>query len=126
MHSSVPVAFLTGTWPNITRNAIVNCAEMVTYDIIKEKLLDSHLFTGESGSGNRSGYHPGASGTPKRKREEQCPVQGCNEERGLGKIRALGSRASTRLSVSVTVTCLLTSISSKKKKMVCGFLTQSC
>ncbi|GAB1292389.1 Mitochondrial uncoupling protein 3 [Apodemus speciosus] len=34
-----------GTWPNITRNAIVNCAEMVTYDIIKEKLLDSHLFT---------------------------------------------------------------------------------
>ncbi|XP_055479402.1 mitochondrial uncoupling protein 3 isoform X3 [Psammomys obesus] len=33
------------TWPNITRNAIVNCAEMVTYDIIKEKLLDSRLFT---------------------------------------------------------------------------------
>ncbi|XP_016063955.1 PREDICTED: mitochondrial uncoupling protein 3 [Miniopterus natalensis] len=34
-----------GTFPNITRNAIVNCAEMVTYDIIKEKLLDHHLFT---------------------------------------------------------------------------------
>ncbi|XP_036054819.1 mitochondrial uncoupling protein 3 isoform X3 [Onychomys torridus] len=34
-----------GTWPNITRNAIVNCAEMVTYDIIKEKLLESRLFT---------------------------------------------------------------------------------
>ncbi|KAM7084410.1 putative mitochondrial transporter UCP3 [Molossus nigricans] len=34
-----------GTFPNITRNAIVNCAEMVTYDIIKEKLLDSHLLT---------------------------------------------------------------------------------
>ncbi|KAK2505604.1 hypothetical protein MC885_003371 [Smutsia gigantea] len=34
-----------GTWPNITRNAIVNCAEMVTYDIIKEKLLDYHLLT---------------------------------------------------------------------------------
>ncbi|XP_039084634.1 mitochondrial uncoupling protein 3 isoform X3 [Hyaena hyaena] len=33
------------TWPNITRNAIVNCAEMVTYDIIKEKLLDYHLLT---------------------------------------------------------------------------------
>lgn len=49
LHSSVPAAFLTGTWPNITRNAIVNCAEMVTYDVIKEKLLDSHLFTGESG-----------------------------------------------------------------------------
>ncbi|XP_036282715.1 mitochondrial uncoupling protein 3 [Pipistrellus kuhlii] len=34
-----------GTFPNITRNAIVNCAEMVTYDIIKEKLLDYHLLT---------------------------------------------------------------------------------
>ncbi|XP_004382016.1 putative mitochondrial transporter UCP3 isoform X2 [Trichechus manatus latirostris] len=34
-----------GTLPNITRNAIVNCAEMVTYDIIKEKLLDCHLLT---------------------------------------------------------------------------------
>ncbi|XP_058401608.1 putative mitochondrial transporter UCP3 isoform X3 [Diceros bicornis minor] len=33
------------TLPNITRNAIVNCGEMVTYDIIKEKLLDYHLFT---------------------------------------------------------------------------------
>lgn len=39
---------LTGTLPNITRNAIVNCAEMVTYDIIKEKLLDYHLLTGEA------------------------------------------------------------------------------
>ncbi|XP_053781725.1 putative mitochondrial transporter UCP3 [Desmodus rotundus] len=34
-----------GTLPNIMRNAIVNCAEMVTYDIIKEKLLQYHLFT---------------------------------------------------------------------------------
>lgn len=34
--------------PNVTRNAIVNCGEMVTYDIIKEKLLDYHLFTGEA------------------------------------------------------------------------------
>ncbi|XP_014931074.1 mitochondrial uncoupling protein 3 isoform X1 [Acinonyx jubatus] len=34
-----------GTLPNITRNAIINCAEMVTYDIIKEKLLDYHLLT---------------------------------------------------------------------------------
>ncbi|XP_028357247.1 putative mitochondrial transporter UCP3 isoform X4 [Physeter macrocephalus] len=33
------------TLPNITRNAIINCAEMVTYDIIKEKLLDCHLLT---------------------------------------------------------------------------------
>ncbi|XP_049569141.1 mitochondrial uncoupling protein 3 isoform X2 [Orcinus orca] len=34
-----------GTLPNITRNAIINCAEMVTYDIIKEKLLNYHLLT---------------------------------------------------------------------------------
>uniref|UniRef100_A0A8C3VKJ4 Uncoupling protein 3 n=1 Tax=Catagonus wagneri TaxID=51154 RepID=A0A8C3VKJ4_9CETA len=34
-----------GILPNITRNAIVNCAEMVTYDIIKEKVLDYHLLT---------------------------------------------------------------------------------
>uniref|UniRef100_A0A8C7BZ51 Uncoupling protein 3 n=2 Tax=Neovison vison TaxID=452646 RepID=A0A8C7BZ51_NEOVI len=34
-----------GTFPNITRNSIVNCAEMVTYDIIKEKLLDYRLLT---------------------------------------------------------------------------------
>ncbi|XP_001512822.1 mitochondrial uncoupling protein 3 isoform X2 [Ornithorhynchus anatinus] len=34
-----------GTVPNITRNAIVNCAEMVTYDLIKESLTDHHLMT---------------------------------------------------------------------------------
>ncbi|XP_057684825.1 mitochondrial uncoupling protein 2-like isoform X2 [Corythoichthys intestinalis] len=31
--------------PNITRNAIVNCCEMVTYDIIKERILRSKLMT---------------------------------------------------------------------------------
>lgn len=49
--------FLTGTLPNIMRNAIVNCAEMVTYDIIKEKLLHYHLFTGET-------WAPGRQPTP--------------------------------------------------------------
>uniref|UniRef100_A0A8D2IX41 Uncoupling protein 3 n=1 Tax=Varanus komodoensis TaxID=61221 RepID=A0A8D2IX41_VARKO len=34
-----------GTLPNITRNAIVNCGEMVTYDLIKEALLKYHLMT---------------------------------------------------------------------------------
>ncbi|KAK9402642.1 mitochondrial uncoupling protein 3-like [Crotalus adamanteus] len=34
-----------GTFPNITRNAIVNCGEMVTYDLIKETLLKHHLMT---------------------------------------------------------------------------------
>ncbi|KAG6929004.1 uncoupling protein 3 [Chelydra serpentina] len=34
-----------GTLPNITRNAIVNCGEMVTYDLLKETLLKYHLMT---------------------------------------------------------------------------------
>lgn len=34
--------------PNITRNAIVNCAELVTYDLIKELILKYDLMTGEA------------------------------------------------------------------------------
>lgn len=34
-----------GCMPNITRNAIVNCAELVTYDIIKELILKYNLMT---------------------------------------------------------------------------------
>ncbi|XP_029457967.1 mitochondrial uncoupling protein 2-like [Rhinatrema bivittatum] len=34
-----------GTLPNITRNVIVNCAELVTYDLIKEALLKHDLLT---------------------------------------------------------------------------------
>ncbi|XP_041115793.1 mitochondrial uncoupling protein 2-like [Polyodon spathula] len=34
-----------GTLPNITRNAIVNAAELVTYDIIKETILKYKLLT---------------------------------------------------------------------------------
>ncbi|KAK0147318.1 Mitochondrial uncoupling protein 2 [Merluccius polli] len=36
-----------GCLPNITRNAIVNCSELVTYDIIKELILKYDLMTGE-------------------------------------------------------------------------------
>ncbi|KAM3868633.1 dicarboxylate carrier UCP2-like [Diretmus argenteus] len=40
---------LRGLWrgcmPNITRNAIVNCSELVTYDIIKELILKYDLMT---------------------------------------------------------------------------------
>lgn len=36
-----------GCMPNITRNAIVNCAELVTYDIIKELILKYDLMTGK-------------------------------------------------------------------------------
>lgn len=34
-----------GTSPNITRNALVNCAELVTYDLIKDTLLRYNLMT---------------------------------------------------------------------------------
>nr|KAF6325971.1 uncoupling protein 2 [Myotis myotis] len=34
-----------GTSPNIARNAIVNCAELVTYDLIKDALLKANLMT---------------------------------------------------------------------------------
>ncbi|KAG8001858.1 Mitochondrial uncoupling protein 2 [Nibea albiflora] len=37
----------SGCLPNIVRNAIVNCSELVTYDIIKELILKSNLMTGE-------------------------------------------------------------------------------
>lgn len=37
----------TGTAPNIARNAIVNCTELVTYDYIKETILRSTSLTGE-------------------------------------------------------------------------------
>ncbi|XP_051881847.1 mitochondrial uncoupling protein 2 [Pristis pectinata] len=34
-----------GTLPNIARNAIVNCTELVTYDLIKDLLLKNDLMT---------------------------------------------------------------------------------
>uniref|UniRef100_UPI00358E4F73 putative mitochondrial transporter UCP3 n=1 Tax=Myxine glutinosa TaxID=7769 RepID=UPI00358E4F73 len=34
-----------GMLPNVTRNAIVNCGELVTYDIIKESILKYNLMT---------------------------------------------------------------------------------
>ncbi|XP_029029427.1 dicarboxylate carrier SLC25A8-like [Betta splendens] len=34
-----------GCMPNITRNAIVNCAELVTYDIVKDLILKYDLMT---------------------------------------------------------------------------------
>ncbi|KAM7064896.1 putative mitochondrial transporter UCP3 isoform 1-T2 [Acridotheres tristis] len=32
-----------GTLPNIARNAIINCGELVTYDLLKDALLRTHL-----------------------------------------------------------------------------------
>lgn len=37
----------SGTLPNITRNALVNCTELVTYDLIKEAILRHNLMSGE-------------------------------------------------------------------------------
>ncbi|XP_007889368.1 mitochondrial uncoupling protein 2 [Callorhinchus milii] len=34
-----------GTFPNIARNSIVNCTELVTYDLIKDQLLKNDLMT---------------------------------------------------------------------------------
>lgn len=39
--------YLAGTGPNITRNAIVNCTELVTYDLIKDALLRNTPLTGK-------------------------------------------------------------------------------
>lgn len=56
LYMKMPSAVLTvtilfcvpGCMPNITRNAIVNCAELVTYDMIKELILKYNLMTGEA------------------------------------------------------------------------------
>lgn len=37
---------MVGTLPNITRNALVNCTELVTYDLIKEAILKHNLMSG--------------------------------------------------------------------------------
>lgn len=40
---------LLGTSPNVARNAIVNCTELVTYDLIKDTILKANLMAGERG-----------------------------------------------------------------------------
>ncbi|XP_041055848.1 mitochondrial uncoupling protein 2-like isoform X3 [Carcharodon carcharias] len=35
-----------GTLPNIVRNSVVNCSELVTYDLIKDALIKYNLMTG--------------------------------------------------------------------------------
>lgn len=39
--------FCKGTLPNITRNALVNCTELVSYDLIKEAILRHKLMSGK-------------------------------------------------------------------------------
>ncbi|NWZ68241.1 UCP3 protein, partial [Acrocephalus arundinaceus] len=40
-----------GTLPNIARNVIINCGELVTYDLLKDALLRTQLMTGEDSEG---------------------------------------------------------------------------
>uniref|UniRef100_A0A8C3QF62 Uncoupling protein 3 n=1 Tax=Cyanoderma ruficeps TaxID=181631 RepID=A0A8C3QF62_9PASS len=42
-----------GTLPNIARNAIINCGELVTYDLLKDALLRAQLMAGEFAAGGR-------------------------------------------------------------------------
>lgn len=48
--SPMPPPSHAGTLPNIARNAIINCGELVTYDLIKDALLRAQLMTGEDGA----------------------------------------------------------------------------
>ncbi|NWU40241.1 UCP2 protein, partial [Hylia prasina] len=41
----VPPPSRPGTMPNIARNAIINCGELVTYDLLKDALLQTQLMT---------------------------------------------------------------------------------
>jgi len=40
------LSICSGLMPNIARNSIVNAAELVTYDIVKETLLRRKLLSG--------------------------------------------------------------------------------
>ncbi|XP_075271323.1 uncharacterized protein LOC142360706 isoform X2 [Opisthocomus hoazin] len=68
-----------GTLPNIARNAIINCGELVTYDLVKDALLRAQLMTGEDGAGE--GTHSRApSPSPRRSalpcRQRPLPFRG--------------------------------------------------
>ncbi|NWS64136.1 UCP3 protein, partial [Chunga burmeisteri] len=62
-----------GTLPNIARNAIINCGELVTYDLIKDTLLRAQLMTGEAGAG-QGGTRPGTVPIPATLNPWLCPA----------------------------------------------------
>lgn len=70
----------TGTLPNIARNSIINCGELVTYDLIKDTLLRAQLMTGEDGT---EGTSPCAIPVPKTltpilpHRQRPLSLRGC-------------------------------------------------
>lgn len=39
------IQYFSGTFPNVSRNAIVNVSEIVCYDIIKDTILYYHLLS---------------------------------------------------------------------------------
>ncbi|XP_074015889.1 putative mitochondrial transporter UCP3 isoform X1 [Numenius arquata] len=63
-----------GTLPNITRNAIVNCGELVTYDLIKDALLRAQLMTGKNGAGRGTGRSRVPSPSPPTLNPRLCPA----------------------------------------------------
>uniref|UniRef100_A0A8C3Y2D7 Uncharacterized protein n=1 Tax=Catharus ustulatus TaxID=91951 RepID=A0A8C3Y2D7_CATUS len=71
----MPPPFCAGTPPNIARNAVINCGELVTYDLIKDALLRAQLMAGE-----HTGTWPGAIPVPATSNPQllptfrQCPV----------------------------------------------------
>lgn len=40
------IFFFLGTTPNLTRNVIINCTELVTYDLMKAALVKNKLLAG--------------------------------------------------------------------------------
>ncbi|KFV67982.1 Mitochondrial uncoupling protein 3, partial [Dryobates pubescens] len=48
-----------GSLPNIARNAIVNCGELVTYDLLKDALLQGHLMEVSQNLSTTSAEAPG-------------------------------------------------------------------
>lgn len=82
--SPMPPPSCTGTLPNIARNAIVSCRELVTYDLTKDALLRAQLMTGEDGAG---GTWPGtipvpATLNPPSLPHRQRPLPFCSRLRG--------------------------------------------
>ncbi|XP_074964036.1 putative mitochondrial transporter UCP3 isoform X1 [Phalacrocorax aristotelis] len=63
-----------GALPNIARNAIVNCGELVTYDLIKDALLRAQLMTGEDGEGLGGHTQQGTVPTPATLNPPLCPT----------------------------------------------------
>lgn len=68
----MPPPSCAGTLPNIARNAIVNCGELVTYDLIKDALLRAQLMTGEDGA--RGGRSRAPSPSPQPSTPRLCPA----------------------------------------------------